>query len=125
MRKITRKCVVCGKKLSARIYLDGHYNNGHYFGKMKLPIGKGEHRQVGKMKLGRSNIPVVKWTGKEKEVEYWECNKCFDEASHLCWLEETIEKLYGKKCPDYERGCPCCDAWDVEESIQDYFSGKI
>jgi hypothetical protein len=26
-------------------------------------------------------------------------------------MEEEIEELYGKRCPDYEPSCACCDAW--------------
>ena len=125
MRKITRKCLACGENIRTSIYPNGYYNNGHYFGKLKYPIGKGEHKQVGKIKLGRKNYPVVKWTGKQKEVEYWECSKCFEEAGHLSWLEEIVEKLYGKKCRDYEHGCPCCEAWRVHETIRDYSHGKL
>ena len=79
------------------MYEDGHYNNGHYYNKIKLPIkGTGEYKKVGATKIGKHQIDVVDWTGKEKEIEYWECNECFDEASHKLWLEEALEKLYGK-----------------------------
>ena len=65
---ILRKCSVCGKNII----------NGHYFGKVKIPVGKGEHKKVGISKLGNIKCDVVRWTGKGKHVEYWECNKCFD-----------------------------------------------
>ena len=26
-------------------------------------------------------------------------------------LSDWIERNYGKKCPDYEKNCPCCKAW--------------
>lgn len=88
-------CSVCGKTIN--VILNGKkYTNGHYFGKFKLPLKPGKYKKVGTIKIGRSKIDVVKWTGKEKEVEYWECNKCFDEASHECWLERKW-KNYSEK----------------------------
>ena len=72
-----RKCSVCGKTIS--ITLHGRkYNNGNYFGKIKLPVGKGENKKVGVYKPGKHEFNIVKWTGKYKELEYWECNKCFE-----------------------------------------------
>tara|TARA_Y100000034_G_C6894699_1_gene412284 strand:+ start:867 stop:1256 length:390 start_codon:yes stop_codon:yes gene_type:complete len=116
-RTISRKCVVCGKRIKIIVYKDGHYNNGHYFNKLKIPIGKGQNKKVGTTKVLGKTIDVVKWTGKEKEVEYWECNKCYEEAIHENWLEETIEKLYGKKCKDYNKNCACCQAWEIYNTI--------
>ncbi len=26
-------------------------------------------------------------------------------------LKKWIIKYYGKRCPDYEEDCPCCEAW--------------
>lgn len=72
-----RECMVCGKKIKINIDKKGCYDNGHYFGKMKLPMGKGEYKKIGTSKLLKKPVDVVKWTGKEKKVEYWECNKCF------------------------------------------------
>ena len=46
---------------------------------------------------------MIKTKKKEKEYEYW--------------LENRIENLYGKRCPDYENGCACCQAWSVYEII--------
>ena len=92
-RLIHRRCVVCGKRIRIILYADGFYRNGHYFRKMKVPIGKGEYKKVGTSKLFGKNVNVVKWTGKEKEVEYWECEACYKEAANEWWLEETIRKL--------------------------------
>ncbi len=119
-KTLKRSCLVCGKKFRTNIRFDRSYDNGHYFGKMKVPIGKGEHKKVGKFKMGRKIYDVVKWTGKEKEVEYWECNSCFEEATHECWLEERLEKLFGKRCKDYEHGCGCCEAWGVYDTIREF-----
>jgi len=125
IRKIVRKCLVCGKSIRIKVYEDGHYSNGHYYNKIKLPIkGAGEYKKVGTTKLGRHKVDVVDWTGKEKEIEYWECNECFDEASHKSWLEETLEKLYGKRCSDYEKDCACCRVWEIYDTIIETDSAK-
>lgn len=114
------------KNNKCNVILHGRkYTNGHYFGKFKIPLKPGEYKKTGTTKIGRSKADVVKWTGKQKEIEYWECNKCFDEASHECWLEEKIEKLFGKKCKEYEPHCPVCDAWFLYETIIDDNRGKL
>lgn len=139
-----RKCAVCGKKIRINVDEKGHYDKGHYFGKLKLPIkGTGEYKKVGMWlnlkgsdtclrrslrhttRLLRRQVDIVKWTGKEKEVEYWECNKCYEEAMHENWLEEMIERLYGKRCKDYEPGCACCQAWNVYDTIIEENRGEL
>jgi hypothetical protein len=73
MRRIRRKCVVCGKAMGIKVKDSGRYDNGHYFGKMKIPIeGTGKYVEIGKSKIFGTKAGVVSWTGKEKEVEYWE-----------------------------------------------------
>jgi|SRR3989338_1464750 len=118
MKKIKRKCIVCGKNLTINLGKNGHYDNGRYFGKIKLTIkGTGEYKKIGTAKpLGKS-VNIVKWTGKKRKIEDWECNKCYEESMHESWLENIIEKLYGKKCKDYEDGCGCCRAWGVFDII--------
>lgn len=71
-----RRCSVCGKKLVIKL-VDKKTVGGHYFGTIKLPVGKGEYKKTGHDKT--LNVDVVKWTGKKKEMEYWECKKCFKE----------------------------------------------
>ena len=57
-RKIKRKCLACGKKIIVEVFPDGKYLKGHYFG----------------------TLPALnKGTGKDKEIEYWECEKCINE----------------------------------------------
>ena len=84
IKRIKRKCLVCGRKINIKIYEDRHYIGGHYFNKMRIPVGKGEHKIIGTSKILGKKVNVVKWTGKEKEVEYWECNDCYEEAMHEC-----------------------------------------
>lgn len=79
-KKIKRNCVICGKKMSIKIDKQGKYNKGYYFGRMKLPIkGTGKYVKTGTFRHGKLKGKVVKWTGKNKEIEYWECKKCFKE----------------------------------------------
>ncbi len=122
---INRKCIVCLGKLRIKVYEDKHYKGGHYFNKMKVPIGKGEYKQISTTKLGRRKIKVVKWTGKEKEIEYWECNKCYEEGYHESWLEDTIKMLFGSRCKTNNKNCTCCQAWDVYDSIIKYNRKKL
>lgn len=124
-KKIRRACLICGRKVNITIYEDGYYKNGHYFNKIKFPVkGTGIYKKVGTTKLGKMKADIVKWTGKEKEVEYWECNKCYEEAAHESCLEETIEKLFGKRCRDYANGCACCEAWFVYDTLIDTNRGN-
>jgi len=117
---MTRACLVCGKKIRTKVGKTGKYDNGHYFGKLKLPIeGTGKWENKGSTKIGKIKASVVHWTGKENELEYWECNACFEEAGHECWLEGKIEKLYGERCKDFDSTCPCCQAWDVHDAIRE------
>lgn len=115
-RKIKRRCLICGKNIYIT-FNSRKYANGHYFGDIKLPFGSGEYKKLRTTKIGRHNLDVVKWTGKEKRIEYWECNKCFEEALHECWLEEKIEKLFGKRCKEYEPHCPVCEAWSLYDIV--------
>src|SRR3989338_6738851 len=119
-----RKCLVCGAKINVK-RRSRTYAGCHYFGKFKLPLKPGKYKKIGNMKIGRTKADVVKWTGKEKEVEYWECNKCFDDAFHECWLEEKTEKLFGIKCKKYDPACPTCQAWFIYETIIEDNRGKL
>lgn len=116
-RTLYRKCTVCGKRIRVKVYPDRHYTGGHYFNKLKIPMGKGEYKKVGKSNILGKKVNVVKWTGKEKEIEYWECNTCYEEAMHEYWLETMLEELYGEKCEDSEKDCTCCRAWEVYDTI--------
>lgn len=28
-------------------------------------------------------------------------------------MEKELIELYGERCPDFEPGCACCDAWEM------------
>jgi len=126
VKRLTRKCLVCGNRIRVAVYPDGHYKGGHFFNRIKLPVkGTGKYKKTGTRRLFGKKVAIVKWTGKEKEIEYWECDTCYDEALHEDWLERTIEKLYGKRCPDYEKGCGCCDAWALYDTVIDANRGLL
>lgn len=79
-RKIKRKCVGCGKYIT--VQLKGKKPlNAHYFGIVKVPVGKGEYIKTGKtIMIGKIEVGESRWTGKMREVEWWECEKCYEEA---------------------------------------------
>jgi len=92
---------------------------------MKIPIGKGTYKRVGTTRLFGKTYPLVRWTGKKRTMEYWECEKCYREAANEDWLEDEIESLYGKRCKDYEGGCACCQAWAVHDTIVAERKGEL
>jgi hypothetical protein len=47
---LKRNCALCEAEIVVTVQPDGAYDNGHYFG------------------------------GKEKDMEYWECDGCYREA---------------------------------------------
>lgn len=119
-KKNKAKCLICGKSFSTTIYKGGKYSNGHYFCTLKIPVeGTGEYKKRGTTRIARKKFGVVKWAGEKREVDYWECNECFEEAGHEYWLEEKIEKLFGKRCPDYEPSCCVCRAWGTYDAIRE------
>ncbi len=79
-KRIVRKCVICGTIMRIKVSANRTYDKGHYFGKMKMQVrGTGKWVKIGKFKEGGLDGNVVKWAGKEKGFEYWECGKCFNE----------------------------------------------
>lgn len=118
--KIKRHCLICGKHFYTIIYKGGKYSSGHYFSTLKIPIdGTGEYKKIGSFTMAKKKYNTVKWIGKEKKVEYWECNECYEEAGHRSWLEEKIEKLFGERCKDYESLCAVCQAWSVYDAVHE------
>jgi len=117
-KRLKRKCLICGKYFYTIIRENGKYSNGHYFGKVPTQIeGTGEWKKVGTFRIGKLKGDTVKWTGKEKKFEYWECNSCYEDALHMDWLERKIEESVGEKCPDYEPNCAVCQAWRFYETL--------
>lgn len=33
-------------------------------------------------------------------------------------IEEAILEHWGERCTDYQRGCPCCDAWQQLDKLK-------
>jgi len=54
--KIKRHCVICGKDIFVKIFSDGKYSGGNYFG----------------------NMLIEKSTSQNTKREYWECEICFN-----------------------------------------------
>ena len=75
MKIIKRKCVVCGKNLAISLNKK-EYSGGNYYGRLNLPVGRGKWVKIKPNKLFEKETHIVRWTGKEKEVEYWECDSC-------------------------------------------------
>lgn len=76
MEKLERNCAVCGKKLEITVYDNGEYGGGYYFGEIEIPVeGTGEYKKVGYNR--ELDAEIMKWTGKNKKVEYWECENCY------------------------------------------------
>ena len=80
MKVIKRKCSVCGFEIKVKLKDNNEIIGANYFGKYKIPIeGTGEYVKVGTSDiLGADPVDVIDWTGKEEEVECWECDKCFN-----------------------------------------------
>lgn len=51
-KEIKRQCVICGKNIYVKIFRDGKYTGGNYF----------------------CNISIEE----DKNAEYWECDKCYN-----------------------------------------------
>jgi len=64
-RIIVKKCSICGKKLIIRVYPDGRYEGGHYFGSL-LEAAK-------ELELYDPSYP-------DEDYEYWECDECFSKG---------------------------------------------
>ena len=68
IRKISKKCIVCGKRINLTLYSDKNYRGGYYFGTMELPFGKGEYKDLKTTKLFGKKIKITKWTGKKGKL---------------------------------------------------------
>ena len=77
--EIIRNCIVCSKELRIIVHEDSTYEGGYFFGRMKYPVGNGEHRKIGTTDMFGKKADVVKWTGDDGELEYWECENCSKE----------------------------------------------
>lgn len=123
---IYKKCLVCGKKVRIIHYRDGHCRNAYFYGILEDPIeGTGENVKTGVFEYGELKGDVVKWTGKVKKYEYWECEDCYVEGCFESNLEEKIENLFGKRCKDFEPNCTICNAWLVYDTIIKDNRGKL
>jgi hypothetical protein len=75
-REITRQCVICGKNILIKVFPNGKYIGGNYFG----VIEKAEnYRQTGETMVlgGGSKAFIGEPVGKIRKWEYWECDGCY------------------------------------------------
>lgn len=81
-RRLQKKCAICGGPIRVFVYKDKTYRGGHYF--FDIPLySKSEQKKMResgthKSKVGNMEFDVINYAGKPyKEVEYWECPKCY------------------------------------------------
>jgi len=73
-----RKCNICGRRLNIILNRDKTYEGGHYFGKVDVNEGNGDYVKIRTSKFLGKKTNIVRWTGKTRKAEYWECDKCFN-----------------------------------------------
>lgn len=83
--KIKRQCAVCGRKILIKVFPNGKHTGGNYFGKIPLCTEKEFEKALKagttKERFGKTIIGVLKKDPKPyAHKEYWECNKCYNEA---------------------------------------------
>lgn len=77
-----KQCVVCGKNILIKLFPNGNYTGGNYFGKIPLctnrELNKVLEAGTTRERWGKTVIEVLKKDPKPYEyVEYWECPKCY------------------------------------------------
>ncbi len=98
-------------------YKDGYCKGAKYFGIIEDSIANtGEYVKTGTFKFGKLKMNVVKWTGKIRKFEYWECEDCYNEGIFEFTLKNKIEKIYGPRCKDYNKDCIVCLAWAIYDT---------
>jgi len=118
---LAKKCVVCGKRMKVEIDDKTRVilTKGIFYTKMKLPDKGAKIIKEWEEDLfdDGKKIKVVEYD-KYKEVEYWECPRCCadeiiteETGINLYLFKQWIKKNFGKRCRDYVKGCPVCDAY--------------
>lgn len=41
------------------------------------------------------------------------------DIEHFKWLKNRIEKLFGKRCPDFCEDCIVCSVWQFYDDLRD------
>ena len=73
---LKKECLCCGKDIKVIVYDKDNYRGGHYFGKIAVYRKNAKYKVVGKFP-GR-DWKVIDYLEKPyKQVEYWECPKCY------------------------------------------------
>jgi len=81
-RKIKRQCAICGKRFLIKVFGNGKYTGGHFFGKIPLYTEKEfeKARRAGttKERWGKTVVEILKKDPKPyRHEEYWECDRCY------------------------------------------------
>ncbi len=81
-REIKRQCAICGKKILVKVFPNGKYIGGNYFGKIPLHTEKEFIKALKagttKERWGKTIVEILKKDPKPySHAEYWECDKCY------------------------------------------------
>lgn len=82
LKRENKTCACCGKEIKVIIYTDKSYCGGHYFGKIPICSKKEQEKSqkagTHKSKMGGHILNVCNYNPKPyKNLEYWECPKCY------------------------------------------------
>lgn len=87
IEEITRQCAICGKDILVHLFPKGKYKGGNYFCKIpicsKFEINKTRKAGFTKKQIAQTTLNVFKKDPKPyKYVEYWECDKCYNNQEY-------------------------------------------
>jgi len=126
---LNRNCSICGKPM--KIEVDDKtreiLTKGIFYTNMELPSKDAKIIKEGEEDLfGDGEKITVVEHDKYEEVEYWECPKCCAEeiiteetGINLYRLKQWIKEGFGERCPDYVKGCPVCDAYNLYDELEE------
>ncbi len=78
-REIKKQCAVCGNDILIKVFPNGKYTGGNYFGVTEKTESYRETSET--MDLGDGlKAHIAEPIGKITKSEYWECSKCYNEA---------------------------------------------
>ena len=81
-KRLSKKCLCCGREVRVIVYSKSDYRGGHFFGKLPLTtkaedkksFEAGTHiEKIGDFEMNVLNIDPKPYAF----VEYWECPKCY------------------------------------------------
>jgi hypothetical protein len=45
-------------------------------------------------------------------------NQIIFKEEYIKWLKLITRNDWGRRCTEYAKGCPCCDAWKMYDKIK-------